>query len=130
MQTTEFIQTVRERADYADDDQARGAAQATLTTLGQMKLKGEIDDTADQLPREMAELLFNADAEPEKYSAAQFVERVRAALELNSTEDAANAVRAVLSTLADALTPGQMGDLMGQLPDQYAAFMRNKTPEL
>lgn len=130
MQTTEFIQTIRERADYADDDQARSAAQATLTTLGRMRLKGEVDDSAAQLPREMAELLFAADAEPENFSAAQFVEQVREALKIESTDDATNAVRAVLSTLAQALTPGQMGELMSQLPDEYAAFMRNKTPEL
>ncbi len=117
MQLHEFIGRVQERAHLQDKDQALAVTQATLTTLCERLFGEEPRHLGAQLPDPLGEWLDRQGA-GERFSASEFCQRVadRAHVAKRQAEEQ---TRAVLQTLTDAVSEGEIQDVLGQLPHDY-----------
>ncbi|MEA2168651.1 MAG: hypothetical protein QOF76_1951 [Solirubrobacteraceae bacterium] len=123
MRFDEFMAKVRERSGL-DEDQAERAVRATLNTLAQRLAGGEPKDFASQLPQELKDttILTTGAGEGRDMSAEEFVRTV-ADREGCSPEQARDHVRAVLTTLREAVTPGEWDDIEAQLGRDYGELL-------
>jgi uncharacterized protein (DUF2267 family) len=120
----EFIVKVQERGGFADREQAERATKATLQTLGERLAGGEPTDLAAQLPEEVARYLA-ADGPGQSFDLNEFYERVAEREQTGlSPAQAREHAMAVMSTVVDAVTPGQVNHLAAQLPDEYQELLR------
>lgn len=119
MKAHEFHARVRERGNYADAQEAQRVTTAVLGLLGQRLAGGESKDLAAQLPLELQAPLLEADASAESIGVQEFCSRV--ARELGSSEETALwDASAVLTTVAEAVTGGQLNQVLTQLQPGYA----------
>jgi uncharacterized protein (DUF2267 family) len=89
-----------------------------LQTLAERLTGGEADDLASQLPVGLQDTLHKDFEQAEDFGLEEFVQRVG----VNAGTDTALAwqgVRAVMATLQDAVSRGELDDVMAQLPDEY-----------
>ncbi len=121
MKYDEFVKQVRERAEVSRED-AESAALSTLAVLGERLEAGEATDLGSQLPQELEDAVGNSTGTGETFSASDFVERV-ADREGIAPNDADKRVRAVLATVQEAVTGGQMEHVLSQLPTDYLELM-------
>lgn len=123
MQYGRFITSVFERAEL-DRDQAEKATHATLSTLAERLRGGEYTDLASQLPQELQDAVLEAEraGEGRSLSAEEFVAIV-AKRESAGIDEAGPHVKAVLTTVRDAITQGEFDDLLSQLPDDFAELV-------
>jgi uncharacterized protein (DUF2267 family) len=120
MQYEEFIGHVRKRARSVSMDEAERAAQATLETLGERLTKQEREDLAEQLPGKLKGYLFRQEAgQPLKLD--EFFEEVSFRGGIDRPK-AVKMTRAVLTTLRQAVSPGEIEDVLSQLPKDYHAL--------
>jgi uncharacterized protein (DUF2267 family) len=115
----ELVATVAERAGvsrrHADE-----IVLATLSALGERLTPDETKDLLAQLPKKYKQQV-NAVSNPTPMTADEFVARV-AELEgtrAPSPDDARLHVRAVLTTLTDAVNAGEIKDVVAQLGDDF-----------
>lgn len=88
---------------------------------------GEAKDVASQLPAELQEPLLTAAQTAEAYGVEEFLRRL--AQRLDATEETARwDASAVLSTVADAVSGGDLNQLLSQLPTAYVELFGK--PEL
>jgi uncharacterized protein (DUF2267 family) len=119
MDFDKFVKEVRVRGEFSPEEAIR-ATDATLSVLGERLKGGEPRDLGAQLPPELA------DAVPprgpgERFDIEQFYLRVAEREGDGVTvADAREHARAVMSTLHDAVTPGEWDDIQAQLPRDYA----------
>ena len=123
MQYPEFLQRVQEQISATEPaTQTQRAAElaitATLQTLSERLTGGEATDLAAQLPEELKAPLERSAEEAERFSLEEFYERV-AEREGVDLETARNDASAVMSVLRVAVTPGQLDDLIAQLPSEF-----------
>ena len=128
MQYPEFLQRVQEQINATEPaTQTQRAAElaitATLQTLSERLTGGEATDLAAQLPEELKAPLQRSAEEAERFSLEEFYERV-AEREGVDLETARNDASAVMSVLRVAVTPGQLDDLMAQLPSEFNVLFR------
>jgi uncharacterized protein (DUF2267 family) len=121
MQYDEFISKVSERSGL-DRAQAEAVTRATLKTLAQRITRGEADDVAAQLPKELKEPLVTVPEAAEPFDADEFERRVAQQAGLPADE-AADGIRAVFSALAESLTGGEFTDMLSQLPEEYGRLV-------
>jgi uncharacterized protein (DUF2267 family) len=123
MHYDEFIGRVQNRARLASSGEAVRAIRATLEVLGERLFGGEAQDLAAQLPREIAHYL-TADGGSESFGLQEFFRRVseREQVEL---PDAIHHARAVISVVRDAVSEGEMQDVLAQLPEEYNALFES-----
>ncbi|MBV9453425.1 MAG: DUF2267 domain-containing protein [Rubrobacter sp.] len=128
MQYPEFLQRVAEQLDATDPGTegqraAELAITATLETLSERLTGGEAKDLAAQLPQELQAPLQRSAEPPEDFSLEEFYERVaeRAGVD---TETARNDASVVMTVLKEAVTAGQLDDLMAQLPAHFNVLFR------
>ena len=127
MQYQEFVQRVEEQiyaTQPATDTQraAESAITATLETLSERLTGGEANDLAAQLPRELqAPLQRTAEEEAEDFSLEEFYGRVAEREEVD-IQTARQDASAVMTVLGLALTPGQLDDVIAQLPEEFNAL--------
>jgi uncharacterized protein (DUF2267 family) len=118
---SEFIGRVAQRAGL-DRVEAERAADAVLETLAERLVAGEVDDLEAALPDRFTEALergkVHVRGQPRKMSLDEFVDRV-AHKEDVSFDDAFTHVRAVFTTLAEALPPREIRDILQELPRAY-----------
>lgn len=123
MHEDEFLAHVRERADLASTDEARGATEAVLRVLGARLTEPEAEDLAAQLPAAFRSALTSQrGTEPEAFDAEAFVDRLADREAGDGRVDSSDAeahARAVMSVLADAVTGGELADIRAQLPGGY-----------
>lgn len=123
MKTDQFITNVRERADLESDGEARAATETTLRVLGSRLTETEAEDLAAQLPEEFGpSLTWESGTEPEPFDAGTFIERVRQQEADDNRLDESDAetdAKAVGSVLAEAVSGGEVSDVLAQLPDEY-----------
>lgn len=124
MQSEEFLTQVQNRAGFAGRNQAAHVCQAVLGVFGQLRIGGEIKDAASQLPKDIDQMLVRA-AEPGKFDADEFINRIQAQLD-GSHDEAETAATAVLSTLSAAVTEGERVELVKQLPNDFTRFTTGK----
>ncbi|UJS17306.1 MAG: DUF2267 domain-containing protein [Candidatus Jettenia sp.] len=119
MNYDEFTGQVQSRARLASTDEAIRAIRATLETLGERLFGNEADDLASQLPTELKPYLLQAKSK-EGFDLNEFFRRVcqkeGGGIEL---PDAVYHARAVVSVLCDAVSPGELNDILAQLPPDY-----------
>jgi uncharacterized protein (DUF2267 family) len=123
----EFLANVRERGEYADQAEAEQVSQAVLGILGGRLGGGEAKDIASQLPEGLQSALLDADPAGQAFGVEEFLLRVGAALD-TSAETAKWDASAVLTTLAEAVTGGQLNQVLTQLQPGYAVLFGK--PEL
>lgn len=120
MQFSEFLGQVQHRAQLPSMGHALAATRATLVTLGERLSGGEPYDLAAQLPREIAHFVTAGDpvsmGRGERFDLAEFVNRVSLREGVDEPQ-AAGHVQAVFSVLCDAVSPGEMAQVCGQLPE-------------
>ncbi|HYZ71420.1 MAG TPA: DUF2267 domain-containing protein [Thermoleophilaceae bacterium] len=115
------MKAVSERSEASRGDAER-ATESTLATLGERITPEEATDLASQLPGELGVPLRRAIRYPEDFSAADFVNRV-AERDGIAPNDADKRVRAVLATLGEAVSEGQLEHVLSQLPTDYLELM-------
>jgi uncharacterized protein (DUF2267 family) len=117
----QFVERVSERAGL-DADRARRAIDAVLETFGERIAGGEAQDLAAQLPEPAAEPLRHADRDAHAIPADEFVRRI-AAREQEPEQIAREHVRAVLTTVREAVTADEWDDTLAELPREYEQLM-------
>ncbi|MCP9956671.1 DUF2267 domain-containing protein [Streptomyces sudanensis] len=124
MRYDEFLARVRERGEYHDQAEAAQITRAVLEVLGHRITPGEAADLAAQLPGDLGDVL-TADADggrpTERFGIEEFHRRVAertGARPRTAQWDAS----AVLSTLADAVSGGELNQIISQLPSSYAVL--------
>lgn len=120
MQYHEFLATVRDRGQYADQEEAGRIATAVAEVLATRLTPGEAGDLAAQLPGPLGATLASVGSSPAaSFGAEEFCERV-ADLTGARPRTAEWDASAVLTTVADAVSDGQLNHLLSQLPADYA----------
>lgn len=118
MRYDEFLAKVRDHGEYADQSEADRATRAVLGLLGQRLVDGERKDLAAQLPGELQDAVLTGGPQ-EAFGVEEFLRRV--ARELSATEETARwDASAVLTTLAEAVSGGELNQILTQLPAGYA----------
>jgi uncharacterized protein (DUF2267 family) len=118
MQYDEFIGHVHNRAQMASREEAVRAIHATLQTLGERLAGGEAGNLAAQLPPEIGTYLRMGGDGTQSFGLKEFLRRV-AEREQVDPSDATHHTRVVMEVLSEAVTPGELGDVRAQLPDEY-----------
>ncbi|MDN3294334.1 DUF2267 domain-containing protein [Streptomyces ficellus] len=122
MRHDEFLARVRERGEYASQDEAAQVTTAVLEVLAHRITPGEAKDLAAQLPARLKEaLVTDGDRPTESYGVGEFCRRVAERTGAH-TRTAQWDASAVLSTLADAISPGELNQIISQLPSGYAVL--------
>jgi uncharacterized protein (DUF2267 family) len=91
---------------------------ATLRTLADRISGGEAQDLASQLPSRLQADLRPAHEEAEAFGVDEFVRRVAERGDVGP-EEARTGTVAVLTTVREAVTPGEFDDVVSQLPQEY-----------
>ena len=118
----EFLRRIAER-EGVDLDTAERHAHAVFAALGRAVKHQELEDMASELPKDFEPLIAAALKEAQRVApeevvpAEEFIERVadRAGLE---PEAARRATEAVLETLGERISAGEIEDLAAQLPPE------------
>jgi uncharacterized protein (DUF2267 family) len=117
MKYGEFIKHVQERANVPKEE-AELLTRLTLETLADRLAGGEPHDLASQLPKELQDYVRPSEKLTERFGVDEFIDRVARAAKIDG-ETARRGVRAVLTTVREAVTPGEWDDVMAQLPREY-----------
>jgi uncharacterized protein (DUF2267 family) len=121
MDYDQFVMAVQRRARL-DADPAVDAIAATLTTLSERLTEAQAQDVAAELPTELKDIVATS-ARGLPFDFDDFLGRVADAL----GEDRAAARRAasaVVTTLADAAAPGDVEDVLADLPPEFGELVR------
>lgn len=125
MDDAKFLAEVQNRAGLGSHDEAERIAEATLSVLAQRLAGGEPSDLAAQLPPRVQRFL-RTDGGGESFGLEEFCGRVAQKEGGGTSPEQAHAhARAVLSVVADAISPGELSDVMAQLPDEYSKLLQN-----
>ena len=112
-----FTRTAAERAGLPVDTVER-VEHATLRTLADRISGGEAQDLASQLPSRLQDDLRPAREEAEAFGVDELVRRVAQRGDVGP-EEARTGAAAVLTTVREAVTPGEFDDVLSQLPQEY-----------
>ncbi|MEV0396751.1 DUF2267 domain-containing protein [Polymorphospora rubra] len=121
MRYDKFLADVRERGEYVDRDEAERITSTVLGVLARRLEAGEAHDLGAQLPGAAAAPFASRSGAAEQLSVREFLARVAeetGASDMTAEWDAS----AVLSTVADSVTGGELNDVLGQLPSGYAVL--------
>ncbi|MBT2365682.1 DUF2267 domain-containing protein [Streptomyces sp. ISL-10] len=122
MRYDEFLAQVRERGEYTNQEEAATVAAAVLNVLAARITPGEAADLAAQLPEPLREpLLADKEQPTERFGIEEFYRRVAArtgARPRTAQWDAG----AVLTTLDDSISGGELNQIISQLPSGYAVL--------
>jgi uncharacterized protein (DUF2267 family) len=115
-----FFNRVSELTDFPRD-RSELLARTTLVTLGTRISAGEADDLAAQLPGSLGACLEH-ECEPCRFPPDEFKRRVARIVPL-ANEQAAPAIRAVFTVLAEAVSEGEMRQVLMQLGGEYESLV-------
>ena len=119
MRYEEFRQRVEEQlGGNRSGGEAHQAIIATLETLSERITGGESRDLAEQLPGELQGPLQQAAEAAEDFSIEEIFRRV-AKREGVDVDTARKDVPAVMTVLGEALTQGELDDVVAQLPPEF-----------
>src|SRR5436309_14665285 len=111
MQYDDFVGQVQHRAHLASRGEAVTAIRATLGTLAERLVGGEVKDLASQLPREIGVFLGGVwESTGQRFSLEEFYQRVS----LREGVDLPKAIhhaKAVASVLQEAVSQGEINDV-------------------
>ncbi|MEH1017552.1 DUF2267 domain-containing protein [Micromonospora sp. CPCC 206060] len=114
-----FIDQVARRTHVASA-QAVDLTRGTLATLAERLTGGEALDLAAQLPPPLQAIVrpLPAAEAADRFDAAEFIRRVAARAGVDE-QLARNGVRAVFTTVREAVTGGEFDEVMAQMPRDY-----------
>ncbi|AWN31209.1 DUF2267 domain-containing protein [Streptomyces sp. NEAU-S7GS2] len=121
MDVKEFFQAVADRAGLSRQE-AADLTRATLETLALRLSGGEVRDLALELPEPLRVSLQQGRGEMVIFGPDESIRRVRRRTGLSGPE-ADRGVRAVLSTLQEAISGKEFGHAMSQLGKEYAELV-------
>ncbi|AZS75564.1 DUF2267 domain-containing protein [Streptomyces lydicus] len=121
MDVKEFFQAVADRAGLSRQE-AADLTRATLETLALRLSGGEARDLALELPEPLRVSLQQGRGEMVIFGPDESIRRVRRRTGLSGPE-ADRGVRAVLSTLQEAISRKEFGHAMSQLGKEYAQLV-------
>jgi uncharacterized protein (DUF2267 family) len=128
MRFDEFIQRVQGEANLDTREQALAITEAVLETLGE-RLDREVRNGVEaQLPNEMKGFLLAREENADRYNLAEFYSRVAARAWLKY-EDATEQTWQVLAVLRQAISGGEVQDMMESLPSDYATLFEQAPPK-
>jgi uncharacterized protein (DUF2267 family) len=104
-----------------DKVRAERAVRATLMTLGTRIDAGEADDLAAQLPRSFAGCLRRT-GHAERFPPTEFARRVACVVPLTN-DQARKAIRAVFTVLNEAVSTGELEQVLSQLDAGYSRLV-------
>lgn len=119
MKYQEFVARVRERGEYDDAAEAQQVISVVVTALAERLTADEARQLGSQLPDQLGEFLSTSGGGGQRVSVTEFLQRISdgtGATERTAEWDAS----AVLSTIADAVSGGELNDVLTQLPSGYA----------
>lgn len=117
-----FLARVRERGEYNDQDEAADVTTAVLEVLAQRISPGEVKDLASQLPGPLGQVLDHAAPQHARsFGIEEFYRRVAERTHARPRTAQWDA-SAVLTTVADAVTGGELNQIISQLPSSYAVL--------
>ena len=117
----EFVTKVARGADVPRE-QAEALTVATLRTLAERISRGEAEDLAAQLPKELKGYLARPGEEAEPFGLDEFVRRVAERAGTDPDQAFAHA-GAVFATLREAVTSGELDDIAAQLPEELRGLI-------
>jgi uncharacterized protein (DUF2267 family) len=125
MDAREFYRTVADRAGLSKEE-AADLTRATFETLAHRVSPGEVRDLAAQLPDQLAEAVRRNGKSPERFGLNELIQRVSKRTGLNEQETTAG-VRAVLTTLREAVEETAFDHFMSQLPGEFTKLLEPAT---
>lgn len=114
-----FYGMVRERLGQCDREEAKRGTAAVFRALRDRLTPDEADQVAAQLPGPLKAVWSEgepAERTPLKMDREQFYERVREDVGLITAQEARWLTLAVFAALKGSLSPGEVEDVMAQLP--------------
>ena len=117
MRYHEFIDRVQKLAGLESLDDAVRATEATIETLSERLSKTERDKLAAQLSKELKELFLRRH-NTERFLLEDFYSRVSARANVRYHR-AVELAQAVAAELREAISPGELEDILSELPDEY-----------
>jgi uncharacterized protein (DUF2267 family) len=124
MHHREFIDRVRERTGLENAKEAEIAVRATLETLGERLHKTVRVKLAAQLPHELKERLGGR-PDHDFFSLEEFYNRVSARAGIRYPHAVEQAL-AVIAVLKEAVSPGELADVTGDLTEDYLELFGEK----
>lgn len=112
-----FLRRVQETADLPTREEAERIARVVLGTLRERLDRTQRGDLASQLPGELRSFL-EAHTGTDRYSLQEFYRRVALRADV-SLADGETYARGVVGVLREAVTPGQIADVVDTLPEEY-----------
>jgi uncharacterized protein (DUF2267 family) len=125
MKYQDFLGQVHEKAHLAALEEAVTASRAALSVLAQRLTAGQRSDLAAQLPEEIGSYL-TVEGESERFDLDAYYQRVSEE-EGVDLPDAVHHAQAVMAVVQDAVTRGEMEDVLSQLPDEFAPLFAGET---
>ncbi len=117
MKFDEFAGKVQHKAKLASTDEALAVIRATLQTLSERLAGQEPQNLAAQLPDELGRYL-DVPGKGERFSVKEFFERVSKREGVDLPLSVYHA-RAVIDTIQEAVSAGEIENLRAQLPDEW-----------
>jgi uncharacterized protein (DUF2267 family) len=117
----QIIERVQERAGIADRSDAEGTTIEVLQELCDRLDGKEANDLLAQLPGKLRQAVVVSPS-PLPISGAEFVANIARELEIPEDE-ARKRVRAVFTTLREAVSRGEFQDVVEELDPEYADFL-------
>jgi len=131
MEHDAFIGRVQKTAELNSPDEA-AAVRATLGTLGEMLSPKERRDLAAQLTRELKECLSlwierppRERTHPHRFGLEEFYHRVAARSEVRYPAAVKHSL-AVVRVLKEAVSEGELQDILHELPDEYEELLSGR----
>ncbi len=122
MKKDEFLKRIQEKAQIANKDEAVWVTDAVLKTLSDRLTEKEAFDLASQLPQELKGIVGGAKEKIIKMNRREFLERVAELLKTDLAE-AGMYTKATFSVLKSAIQPGEIKDILAQLPKDLAGML-------
>ena len=120
MDSGQFLNRVSELTGF-DRDRSGLLVRTTLVTLGTRITAGEADDLAAQLPDALAACLQH-ESDPCRFDPGEFKRRVARIVPL-ANDQAAPAIRAGFTVLGEAVSEGELRQVLGQLGGEYESLV-------
>ncbi len=124
-QAQEWLKSLRDNAGLANTDEALAILRAVLHQLRDRLTVAEAVDFSQQLPTIIRGIYFEGwqpHRVPEKVNTQEeFIDKVTLKL-LPRTNPADRAIRDVFALLAHALDPGEIADVIAQMPAELKEF--------
>jgi uncharacterized protein (DUF2267 family) len=117
-----FIDIVAQRAQVPSE-RAVDFTRATLETLADRVTAGEAMDLAAQLPKPLRGPLRPREDAADNFGVREFLRRAGERAGGVDETAARNGVRAVFTTVREAITGGEFDDMMAQLPREFRDFV-------